>query len=97
MSGGEIGEISRFEGEVFERHRSRGGGSRERKEGDDGEDEWLCGGGCVWVPRGVDWEFTRKTGCKRAKEDRNRSGLQRQSSANRRGLKDGRAYIRWFQ
>jgi len=41
----------------------------------------------MWVPSGADWELAGETGCKRAKEDRNRSRLGG-SSANQSGLKD---------
>ena len=76
MGGGKIGEVGWLEWEVFERHGSGGGWSGECKEGDNGEDVGLGGGWCMWVPRGVDWELTRETRGKRAKEDRNRSWLQ---------------------
>lgn len=46
----------------------------------------------MWVPSGADWELAGETGCKRAKEDRNRGRLEG-SSANQSGLKDNRAYV----
>jgi len=76
VGGGEVGEVGWLEWKVFERHRSRGGWSGERKERDNGEDVGLRGGGCMRVPSGVDWELTRETRGKRAKEDRDRSGLR---------------------
>jgi len=80
VSGGEVGNVGWLEWEVFERHESGGRWSRERKEGDNREDVGLCGGRCMWIPGGVDWELTGETGCKGAKEDRNRSGLGRSSA-----------------
>ena len=76
VGGGEVGEVSWLEWKVFERHGSGGGWSGEREEGDNGEDVGLRGGRRMWVPSGIDWEFTRETGGERAKEDRDRSGLQ---------------------
>lgn len=93
MGGREVGKISRLEWEMFKRHRSRGGWSGECKEGDNRENVGLCRGRRVRVPSGVDWEFTGEARCKRAKEDRNRSGLG-ESLANQRGLEDRRAYVR---
>lgn len=86
MGGGEVGKVGWLEWEMFERHRNRGGWGRESKEGDDGEDVWLCGRRRVWVSSGVDWVLTGETGGKRAKKDRDRSRLVK-SLVNRRGLK----------